>query len=116
MQKSNGDNSILFHGEIISKKEAESYKFSVGDKFHFKNASYNDDFVVVSVRKDPGAEYRQIVGKVAGEVWMLLSSLQKEAALGSITFPTNNINSTTEKPKKEKVDKKTNKKKGKSKK
>jgi len=87
MPKSDRDQSILFHGEIISKSVAESHVFPVGQKFHYKNSSYNDNFVVVAIKKDPGAEYRQIVGKVAGEVWMLLSSLQKEAALGAVTFP-----------------------------
>jgi len=109
MPKSDRDQSILFHGEIISKSVAESHAFPVGQKFHYKNSSYNDDFVVVAIKKDPGAEYRQIVGKVAGEVWMLLSSLQKEAALGAVTFPEKAVEQ------KEKPAKKSNTKKAKAK-
>lgn len=80
------DEAILFHGEVLSRKDIEKHTFPVGCKFHYKNASYNDTFTVLSTRKDPGAEYRQIIGAVAGEVWMLLSSLQKEAALGTVTY------------------------------
>ncbi len=79
--------ATIFHGQIIDRKELEKHTFPVGSKFHFRNASYNDSFTVISIRKDPGAEYRQILGNVAGEVWLLLSSLQKEAAVGAITFP-----------------------------
>lgn len=79
--------ATLFHGQVIDRKELDKYTFPVGSKFHFRNASYNDSFTVISIRKDPGAEYRQILGSVAGEVWMLLSSLQKEAAVGAVTFP-----------------------------
>jgi hypothetical protein len=109
MRKSDRDQSILFHGEIISKSIAESHAFPIGQKFHYKNSSYNDDFTVVAIKKDPGAEYRQIVGKIAGEVWILLSSLQKEAALGAVTFPEKIAQ-------KEKAAKKTNTKKAKGKK
>lgn len=87
------EDSIIFHGEIINKNKARSHKFSVGTRFHFSNASYNDDFTVVAEKKDLGADYRQLVGKLSGEVWMMLSSLQGEAALGAITFEDNeNIN------------------------
>lgn len=79
--------ATLFHGQVIDRKELDKYTFPVGSKFHFRNASYNDSFTVISIRKDPGAEYRQILGSVAGEVWILLSSLQKEAAVGAVTFP-----------------------------
>jgi len=105
------EESVLFHGEIYSRREMEKHNFPVGCKFHYKNASYNDLFTVASIRKDPGAEYRQIIGNVAGEVWMLLASLQREAAAGAVNYiddkkPVENI----------KKAKKTVKKKAKSKK
>lgn len=78
--------SVLFHGEIYNRKDMEKHTFTVGCKFHYKNASYNDTFTVISVRKDPGAEYRQILGNVAGEVWILLASLQREASAGAVTY------------------------------
>lgn len=81
---------VLFHGEVYNKKEMEKYAFPVGCKFNYKNVSYNDIFTVTSIRKDPGAEYRQIIGNVAGEVWMLLSSLQREVAAGAITYLNDN--------------------------
>ena len=109
------DESILFHGEIINKKVASSFKFPVNSKFHFKNASYNDTFTVVGVRKEPGSEYRQVIGSVAGEVWMLLSSLQNEAAVGTITFPDTTKVVEVKETKKGKTPKKTNKNKTKGK-
>jgi hypothetical protein len=78
--------SIIYHGEIIDRGEAEKHKFPVGCKFHFSNVSYNDTFTVTGIKTEPGTEYRQVVGSVAGEVWMLLSSLQKETASGTIKF------------------------------
>ena len=84
--KKKSNESIIFHGEIINKKEAESQKFPIGTRFHFKNVSYNDEFLVTGIRKDPGTEYRQILGKVAGEVLILLSSFQRESVVGTITY------------------------------
>lgn len=77
---------VIFQGAIYDRKSLEKYSFPVGCTFNYSNASYNDIFTVVSIRKDPGAEFRQIVGRIAGEVWMLLSNLQKEAAAGAISF------------------------------
>jgi len=77
---------VIFQGAIYDRKSLEKYNFPVGCTFNYSNASYNDIFTVVSIRKDPGAEFRQIVGRIAGEVWMLLSNLQKEAAAGAISF------------------------------
>jgi hypothetical protein len=76
--------SIIYHGEIIDRSFAESHTFPIGCKFHYNNASYDDVFTVVGIKKEPGTEYRQVLGAVAGEVWMLLTSLQKETALGAI--------------------------------
>jgi len=107
--------ATIFHGQVINRKELEKHSFPVGSKFHFKNASYNDTFTVISVRKDPGAEYRQILGSIAGEVWMLLSSLQKEAVVGTVTFPAEVVNAKAVKPAKKtkSVKKKASKKKSK---
>ena len=102
--------ATLFHGQVIDRKELDKYTFPVGSKFHFRNASYNDSFTVISIRKDPGAEYRQILGSVAGEVWILLSSLQKEAAVGAVTFPATTAAAVVPKPAK-KTTKKASKKK-----
>lgn len=78
--------SIIYHGEIIDRNFAESHLFPIGSKFHFNNVSYNDIFTVVGIKKEPGTEYRQVLGAIAGEVWMLLTSLQKETALGAVKF------------------------------
>lgn len=80
------DNSVIFHGAILSQKEIDGYKFPVGCKFRFTNASYNDEFTVVGIKKEPGSEYRQIIGRINGETWLLLGSLQREAASGTIKF------------------------------
>lgn len=82
----NKNESIIYHGEIIDKAFAESHLFPIGCKFHFNNVSYDDIFTVVGIKKEPGTEYRQVLGAIAGEVWMLLTSLQKETALGSVKF------------------------------
>lgn len=79
-------NSVLYHGEIIDGDEASKHKFPIGCKFHFSNVSYNDTFTVTGIKIEPGTEYRQVLGAVAGEVWMLLTSLQKETASGTIKF------------------------------
>lgn len=100
------DESVLFHGEVFNKKDLEKHSFPVGCKFHYQNASYNDSFTVFSIRKDPGAEYRQIVGSVAGEVWLLLSSLQREAVAGAVKY----LNNVEVKPAKTTVAKKVSKK------
>lgn len=81
--------SVIYHGEIIDGDEALSHKFPVGCKFQFNNVSYNDSFTVTGIKIEPGTEYRQIVGSVAGEVWILLSSLQNETASGAIKFTEN---------------------------
>jgi hypothetical protein len=100
----------LYHGEIIDRDEAEKHTFPVGCKFHFSNVSYNDNFTVISIKKEPGTEYRQVIGAVAGEVWMLLTSLQKETQLGAIKILKED--KKEEKPKiQNKVVKKTSKKK-----
>lgn len=77
---------VVFQGKAYSAKDLEKYTFPIGCKFQYSNASYNDLFTVAGIRKEPGSEFRQIIGSVAGEVWMLLTSLQKEAAVGAVTF------------------------------
>lgn len=102
--KRQSDEFVIFHGEIINKKEMEKFTFPVGCKFVYKNVSYNDKFTVVSIKKEPGAEFRQIVGSIAGEVWILLSSLQREAAVGAITnIETNKTSDVVETASKKKV-------------
>ena len=102
--KRQSDEFIIFHGEIINKKEMEKFTFPVGCKFLYKNVSYNDKFIVASIKKEPGAEFRQIIGSVAGEVWILLSSLQREAAVGAITnIETNKASDVAETSPKKKV-------------
>jgi len=77
--------SIIFQGQVFSKTQMQQYKFPTGTRFHFSNGSYNDDFTVVGVKKNPGTEHRQLLGRIAGEVWMEVSTLQKEAVAGTIT-------------------------------
>jgi len=103
---------IIFQGKVYNRDLVESFKFPVGCKFHYSNASYNDNFTVASIRKDPGAEFRQIIGAIAGEVWMLLSTLQREAADGSVHF----LEEKKAAPKEAKVTKKKTKKVAKKKK
>ena len=78
--------SVIFHGEIFDRREMEKHLFPIGCKFKYANASYNDIFTVASIRKDPGTEYRQLIGNVSGEVWMMLSSLQREASAGAVSY------------------------------
>lgn len=91
MAKKNNDR-VLYHGEIIDISEAETHDFPIGSRFHFRNVSYDDVFTVVSIKTEPGTEYRQIRGVVAGEVWILLTTLQKETQMGTIAFPDKNGN------------------------
>lgn len=108
--------SMIFHGEIIDKKSAESLKFPIGTKFIYKNASYNDTFTVLGKKFDSGTEYRQIVGAINGETWLTLATLQGEAALGAITFPeTKKIEESKPKAKKKSTKKASKKKASKSK-
>jgi hypothetical protein len=78
--------AAIYHGQIINREDAQRHEFPIGSKFIFTNASYNDHFTVTGKKTEPGTEYRQVLGAKAGEVWMLLSSLQNEAASGAIEF------------------------------
>lgn len=117
--------SVIFQGGVYSQSVLNSFKFPVGTRFHFSNASYNDDFTVVGIKNEPGTEHRQLIGRIAGEVWMTLSTLQREAASGTVKIISPTPASTPEKTvveeksqatKKSKATKKTTKKSSKKKK
>jgi hypothetical protein len=80
------NSTVLFNGKVYNQKDLSKHTFPVGCRFKYSNASYNDIFSVISVKKDFGGEFRQISGSVAGEVWMQLATLQKEAADGAVTY------------------------------
>lgn len=105
---------IVYHGEIIDISAALQYEFKIGTKFHFKNVSYDDIFTVIGTKTEPGTEYRQIRGTIQGEVWILLTTLQKETQMGTIAFPDKNGNYVfeNEDEAKDTKSKKSNKKKG----
>ncbi len=109
--------TVIFQGQAISESEIEKYSFPIGTSFFYSNASYNDNFSVTGIEKEPGTIYVRIAGKISGEVWIEHSTLQKEAAVGAIqniVHPQNS--SSSEAPsssvvEKKKVTKKTSKKK-----
>lgn len=80
------NDATIYHGEIIDKIFADKQTFPINCKFKFTNASYNEIFTVVGNKIEPGTEYRRLLGASSGEVWILLTTLQKEAALGSIEY------------------------------